>query len=356
MHALATNSPRIHAAVVALLVVLGLFLAPAGNARAAENDVTWTVRTASNQFGADRTSYNYTANPGSTIVDAMVVVNRGDTALELGVYAADGYTTESGQFDLVVGGAKSTAVGAWVEGKTDHITVAPGETLEVPFTLSVPDDATPGDYAGGIVTSLGQPDEKEGINVDRRLGIRIALRVSGEIAPGLAIENMRVDWNAGLNPFAGGDATVSYTIHNTGNAALSAGQAAGVTGPFGWLPTEAGEIDAPPLLLPGESWNVTVPVRDVAATVLLSATATVTPVVKDASGSTTNLGPITASANGWAVPWMLLLLVVALAALVVGALRVLKSRRARQQAREDERVKQAVERALEDIEAPTPAG
>ena len=356
MNALATNSARIQPVVLVLLVMLGLFLAPAGAAHAAENDVTWTVRTASNDFGAERTGYSYTVNPGSTVEDALVVVNHGDTALDLGVYAADGYTTDSGQFDLVVGGAESVAVGAWVQGSTDGITVGPGETVEVPFTVSVPANATPGDYAGGILTSLAQPDDQAGINVDRRLGIRIALRVGGDLAPSLAIEDMQVNWNGGLNPFAGGDATMTYTLHNTGNTALSAQQTAGVTGPFGWLPTGTGAIDAPPQLLPGESWDVTVPVPDVAATVVLSANATVTPVVIDASGSTTDLEPIAATANGWAVPWMLLLLVVVLAGLVFLTLRLRKRRRLQQQAREDARVQEAVELALGDVKAPTPVG
>ena len=35
------------------------------------------------------------------------------------------------------------------------------------------------------------------------------------------------------NPFAKGDATVTYTIHNTGNAILTARQAVSVSGPFG---------------------------------------------------------------------------------------------------------------------------
>ena len=299
-----------------MLVALGLSLVPAGSAQAAGDDVTWTVRTASNGFGAERTGYNYTINPGSKVDDALVVSNHGDTALELGVYAADGYTTEAGQFDLVVGGAKSVSVGAWVRGGTDRITVAPGQTVEYPFTVTVPKNATPGDYAGGIVTSLAQPDDAQGINVDRRLGIKISLRVGGDLKPALAVEDAHVDWNGGLNPFAGGDSTMTYTIHNTGNAVLTSQQVAGVTGPFGMLPTSADKIKAPPQLLAGEKWDVSVPIHDVPASVWLAATATVTPVVTDASGSTTTLEPITATATGWAVPWMLLLIVVVLVALV----------------------------------------
>jgi len=356
MYASVTNFRRISFAAFALLVVFGIPTVASSAAHAAEDDVTWTVRTASNDFGAERSSYRYTVNPGSTVEDALVVVNHGDTALDLGVYAADGYTTDSGQFDLVVGGAKSVAVGTWVRSSVDRISVGPGETIEVPFAVTVPRDAMPGDYGGGIVTSLVQTDAIEGINVDRRLGIRIALRVSGDLAPSLAVENMQVTWDGGLNPFAGGDATVSYTIHNTGNTMLSAQQTADVAGPFGWLPTGTATIAAIPQLLPNETWEVTASLRDVPAMFLLTATATVTPVVTDASGSTTALAPIVASANGWAAPWGLLLLIAAVAALVIVGLRLQKRHRMLQQEREAARVKEAVELALTQAKEPAPAG
>ncbi|TQL56024.1 WxL protein peptidoglycan domain-containing protein [Subtercola boreus] len=337
---------------VATLALIGVIAMPAGIAHAEGDEVTWSVRTASNQFGAERTGYNYAITPGSSIDDALVVANHGDTAVDLGVYAADGFTTESGQFDLVVAGTPSVGVGAWVAGSTDHVTVAPGATIDFPFTLTVPADATPGDYSGGIVTSLTQPGTENGINVDRRLGIKITLRVGGDLAPSLAVENMHVDWNGGLNPFAGGDATVGYTLHNTGNAVLSGQQSATVAGPFGWFASDAGALDAPPQLLPGETWNVTVPVRDVPGTFWLGASASVVPVVIDASGSTTDLDPVTASASGWAVPWMLLLVILVLAALVVLGIRLRRRLAASRAAAEEERVSAAVAHALEESRAP----
>ncbi len=169
----------------------------------------------------------------------------------------------------------------------------------------------------------------------------------------MTIEKAHVDWNGGLNPFAGGDATVTYTIRNTGNAVLSAQQTAGTTGPFGWLTAKAGKIDDPPRLLPGESWEVSVPVRGVPASFWLAATASVTPVVVDASGSITTLAPVVATATGWAVPWMLLVLLLLLAAAIVGAWQLVKRTRARQRAREDARVKEAIETALGKVSAET---
>ncbi|MFC4030759.1 WxL protein peptidoglycan domain-containing protein [Streptomyces polygonati] len=353
MHAPVTRRPNTVAAIVrtaalALLAALAVAGLSAGPARAQDGDVAWTVRTASNSYGDDRSSFSYAANPGGQVEDTMIVANRGKDPLDLAVYAADGFTTGTGQLDLLPKGGKSVGIGAWVRVGHDRVTVEPGRTAELPFTVSVPDNATPGDYVGGILTSLTQPDDTEGITVDRRLGIRVKLRVSGELKPGLAVENLSVDYDGPGNPFATGDATVSYRIHNTGNAILSARQTVSVSGPFGWLRTQAGTIASPPDLLPGESWKVTVPVHGVAPAVRLTATATVTPLLTDASGSTTSLRTIRATARGQAVPWTLALLVAVLIAVATGAFLLARRTRARRRLREEARVRDAVEQALLD--------
>ncbi|MFD3481739.1 WxL protein peptidoglycan domain-containing protein [Streptomyces sp. NPDC058665] len=335
-----------------LLLIALLALATAGlcagPARAADGDVTWTVRTAANGYGDDRSSYSYTVNPGGEIKDAMVVANRSESPLELTVYAADGFTTGTGQLDLLTGDKKSVGVGAWAHAARDSVVIKPGKSAEVPFTVRVPANATPGDYVGGVLTSLKQADDAEGINVDRRLGIRVKLRVSGELKPKLSIENLDVDYAGSLNPFAKGDATVTYTIHNTGNALLSARQSVSLSGPFGRLRTKAGDIAAPPELLPGESWKVKVPVHGVTPGFTLSATATLTPLLTDASGTTTSLKPTGSTAHGWAVPWALLLLIVLLTAATIATLLLRRRTRTRRKAREDARVQDAVEQALRE--------
>jgi hypothetical protein len=339
-------SRRIPALVLALGVVFGTVATTAEAAHAADDDVTWTVRTASNDFGPDRTSFSYTVSPGSTVEDAMVVANHGDSPLDLGFYAADGYTTDDGQFDLALPGEESAAVGAWVRGDDDRITVHPGKEIEVPFSVTVPENATPGDYAGGIVTTLTQADDEEGINVDRRLGIRVSLRVSGDLTPRLEVEDASVSFAGGFNPFAGGEALLSYTLRNTGNAVISAREVATASGPFGMLSTSAASLEDPPQLLPGEEWAVSIPFRDVPALFWFTATSTVTPVVVDASGSTTPLEPIVASATGAAIPWTAIILALLLAGIAVVVVLLVRRERARRKAREDARVEEAVELAL----------
>ncbi|MBQ1044194.1 MULTISPECIES: WxL protein peptidoglycan domain-containing protein [unclassified Micromonospora] len=351
MHLLVTRR-RSGVATVARTVALALLAAVAfaatgaAPARAADGAVTWTVRTASNALGADRSSFSYAVNPGGRVEDAMVVANRGREPLDLAVYTADGFTTDAGQLDLLTRDRKSVGIGAWVRTGKEHVVVPPGKTVEVPFAVTVPDNATPGDYAGGVVTSLTRADQAEGITVDRRLGIRIRLRISGALKPALAVEDLHVTYAGTADPLGAGDATVTYRIHNTGNAILSARQAVAVTGPFGLLRADARDVPAPPDLLPGESWTMRVPAHDVAPALRLAATVTLTPLLTDASNSTTALDPVSATGHGWAVPWTLLVLVVVLVAGAVVAARLARRNRARRKRREDGRVREAVEQAL----------
>jgi hypothetical protein len=348
---------RISALCAAALVALAVAL-PAASAAAADDstDVNWTVRTESNDFGSDRTNYGYTIDPGGTVTDGIVVANHGQEPVDLKVYAADGFTSDDGALSLVVAGEESKAVGAWITPGQETLTLGPGETASIPFTVSIPDNATPGDYAGGIVTSLTVPDADTGVNVDRRLGIRVNLRVGGDLAPALAVENLSVSWNGGLNPLAGGDATVTYTLHNTGNAAISADPASTVGGVFGLLAVDAPHADAAPELLPGESLTQTVVVPNVPPLFALLASTTATPVVTDAAGSRSPIAEVTASAVGLAVPWTLLVIVALIAVALVLVLRRRGRNKAEAQQREDARVSEAVAQALEEERAKSTVG
>jgi hypothetical protein len=334
--------------VLALLASLGLVGLGTGTAVAAEDDVAWAVRTASNKFGEDRQNYRYTLNPGGTIRDGLVVVNHGKKPIDLSVYAADGFTTEGGQLNLLTQDAKSTGIGAWVHADRTRVRIQPGKSVNVPFRLTLPENATPGDHLGGIITSLTQAGTGAGMDVDRRLALRIQLRVGGDLKPALTVDGPDVSFDGTANPFGKADATVDYTIHNTGNAILSAQQKVSVTGPFGRFEVDAADVPDAPELLPGEEWTVSVPVHGVRPGVRLAGTVTLTPLMTDAAGSVSPLAEIETTSHAWAIPWALLVLLVVVIGLVV--LGVVVSRRRREQARlrEDARVQEAIGQALRE--------
>jgi uncharacterized membrane protein len=282
-------------------VALGGPLARPAAAAAAD----WTVTPAANDFGAGRQDYRYTLNPGGRLEDGIVVVNPGTTPLHL---------------DLASEDANSTGIGAWVHPERDDVTVPAGDSVEVPFVITLPKEVAPGDYVGGIVASLADADQA---------GIPIRLRVGGALKPSLAVEDVRVDYSDTPNPFGTGDATVTYTIHNTGNAILSARQAVSVSGPFGRRAVRAGTLADSPPLLPGDTRKVSAPLHGVTPALRLTATVTLVPLLTDAAGSTAPLAATKASGHAWTVPWALLLAMVFLCGLVVAGLAFRPRRRAR---------------------------
>ena len=346
------SSPLLHTVVVAFLAATGLFVAAspaiAAHADTDAGDVSWGVRTATNDQGAERQNFGYSIDPGGAVDDAFVISNHDVLPLDLALYGADGFTTDAGQLDVVTKDTPSVALGSWIRFPSPSVTVPAGGSVEVPFTVNVPDNAEPGDYAGAVITSLAQPSAEQGLSVDRRLGIRMHLRVGGALAPALAVTGMTIDYHDTLNPFGAGEATVSYTLENTGNARLTAGQSVSITGPFGMLPRNADEVAVAPELLPGESWKVTTRVSGVVPTIWLSATTVVT--LSSASNATgdASIAPVEATATGWAVPWASLVVLLLVAALLTGSLLAARRIRRARSDREDARVAEAVQQALQE--------
>lgn len=324
---LRTPGTRSRIAATVLLAALGLTGLVAGPAAAAD-DVPWQIKTAANSFGSERQNYTYTLPRGGQVKDAFVVVNRGPKPLDLAVYAADAFTTTSGQIDLLGADTKSTDLGSWVSADRKRVSVKPGQSVEVPFRIALPDGVRTGDHLGGIVTSLTQTDKAKGTEVERRLAIRIRLRVSGELEPSLAVQDLKADYSGTANPFGNGDATVTYQIRNTGNVIVAARQTVSVAAPFGGLRVRSEPLADTPQLLPGESWKVSVPIHGVKPAGRLSARVDLVPLLTDAAGSTSSLGAVQTSTHAWTIPWTLVLLIGLCAFLVVALVhRVRRQRR-----------------------------
>ncbi|MCC2314544.1 WxL protein peptidoglycan domain-containing protein [Cellulomonas xiejunii] len=306
--------------------------------------VTWGVRPADAEpHAAGRANFAYTAAPGGTIEDAVVISNHGTAPTTLRVYVADAFTTTRGVLDLLRPDQPSMGVGAWTDVAAPEVVVPAGASVTVPFTLRVPDHAEPGDHAGGVVTSLVST-RADGVSVDRRLGARLHLRVDGPLAPGAALEGPRAVHHGSLDPTAGGAVDVEVDVVNTGNVRVGGPATVTVAGPFGWG-GQVVEVDVPELL-PGERTTVAVRVDDVRPLLRLTATVRLVPhVVVDGS----RLDPVTASVSTAAVPWTALALVLlVLAAVVTGRWRA-----RRRAAATERRVAEAVAAARAQAE-PTP--
>ncbi|MEH1098361.1 WxL protein peptidoglycan domain-containing protein [Micromonospora sp. CPCC 205561] len=325
---------RLLAAIATGIALLGAAPAPPTPTPGASSAVTWGVAPSTAKGPNGRPAFTYKLDPGATLTDYVAVTNHSARPLTLNLYASDAFTTAQGGFDLLAGGRQPTDVGSWVRLSQRSVTIPSTSRLNVPFTLTVPRNATPGDHAGGIVASLAATSaDAQGnqVAVDHRVGARIYLRVTGELQPALTVENLRVRHSGSLNPLAGGTLTATFTVRNTGNVRLTGRPTLNAAGPFG-LGRRSVDAAALPEILPGGELTTTVRMTDVPPLFRLTASAAVTPAAVGDQVLDPPPAVDTAQASIWAVPGPQLALL-AVHALAVWVLIAVRRRRARQFAR-----------------------
>ena len=311
--------------------------------------LTWSVQPSSQKKPDGRASFTYQDfAPGSSHEDFIAVDNFSATAKTFTVYASDAFNTAVGGFDLLAAADKPKDVGTWVHLAEPTVRIPARSSVIVPFTVTVPQNATPGFHVGGIVassSSSGTGADGSRVQVDRRVGVRIYLQVTGPLRPSLQVENLSVQYHDSWNPTHPGSATVSYTLANNGNVPLQGHQTLHSAGLFGVFGKNLAVPDAP-LLLPGNSIRMTIEVPRVWPGARLTAGLHVTPF----TNVTTLLQPaaaVTVSGSAWAMPWIWL------AALIVLALAWYRRKR---RLRKAARAAQKPVAAAEKTPAATSAG
>ncbi|MGI5454712.1 WxL protein peptidoglycan domain-containing protein [Streptomyces sp. CA-249302] len=304
------------------VLLLGLVLAAlsAAPAHAADNG-SWSVYPAASKLGA-RPYFYLSADPGTTISDKVVVANKTGKPLTFRMYAADAYNTaRDGGFAVKTVKEKQRGVGAWARPAKSRITVPAHGKVTVPFTLTVPEGAEPGDHPGALVALDERIDQGSGslaLGVQRAVAARVYLRVGGPTLSAISVENVHVVHHQPLVPGLGDStATISYTLHNTGNVTLDPKVELRAKGLFGRTLLSRDLTRIPAELLPGQRVHLTEPWHG--APQLDWGDVTLTASAKDTRES--------ASASFFALPWLVAVLLLVIA--VLGTVLLLRARRAR---------------------------
>lgn len=261
--------------------------------------VTWTVQPATPGGPDGRRWIERTLDPGQRVTEHLAVRNLGDTTAEFSLTAADGYLTEKGRFNMLPSDRESTDGGTWIE-VPQSVRVEPGGTTIVPFTITVPPGATPGDHPAGIAASIA--GRQGTVQVESRVGFRVLLRASGTLQPSLTTSGIRLSYAHTWQPWRPGTLTVSYQVTNTGNTRLD------VRSRIASTSTAVGE------LLPGGARTVTSRVDGVWAFGPLRATLTLTPAIP---GEPAPRDPVSTTVTSWITPWPQLVALLAAAFLIL---------------------------------------
>lgn len=330
----------------ALAAVLGLFAVPAvAQADDAPSDaVSWSVSPADDTGADGRVSIQNELDPGESVDEHIVVRNLGAAGVVFSLSAADGYYTQAGRFDMLPSDQESTDSGSWIT-IPDDVSVPAGGSVVVPFTITVPENAEPGDHAAGVaasVTSVKKDDSgATGVGVESRVGVKVITRVAGDIVPAFAVQNVHTDYRVDPNPLKAGDLTVVFDVQNTGNARMDAVGALNIAGQQISFPAEG---ERPQVLLPGESRTITLTVSDVWPLFLLSGDLTVAPTAASLDGDDVAVETSTTALTVWAMPWPQLIVLAGIALIVLA----LAWNRIRSRRRVDDMIARAVERGREE--------
>ena len=258
--------------------------------------------------------------PGVELEDAVTVFNSGNVSEDLRIYATDAFNNDQGQFDILPGEQDPTGVGSWVTIPQERITVPPGKQATIPIKIKIPLEAAAGDHAGAIVASSptsGSDAEGNVLNLDRRTGSRIYIRVNGPLRADLAVTDVSTTYDQSVNPL-GGTAHVRYHVENRGNVRLGGTLTASVAGPFGLGETKI-TLPEMPELLPGEDVTLTADVEDVPTLMLGATTVRLTP--SDGLGIETKVSESKDTSFVPPIPLLLALFVVIVGLLVWRAIQ-----------------------------------
>lgn len=215
--------------------------------------ITWSMSPLPEENQSNTQWVELDMKPGESVQRELVVKNHSAQEATFGLQAADGYFTDTGRFNMLASDEPSEAAGTWISIQ-EEITVAPKASENVRFTVTVPENATPGDHAAGVAsstTSIGQSADGASLGVESRIGFRVITRVEGELNPSLAVQELHTGYKQSWNPFAPGSITADFRLHNDGNLQLQPQSAL-----FSFQNAEGQSLESGSLL-PGDGAKVT---------------------------------------------------------------------------------------------------
>lgn len=169
----------------------------------------------------------YSIEPLGEKKGKVLVMNFSDQPQSVQVYPVDATTTTSGSFALQSKSSPQLGVGSWVKMDQEVIELKPNENKEVGYTVTLPQNIGPGDYAGGILVQSVPGASETGISVEARVGLRMYVSVPGDVevkyawGEGVTEAERLKDTSSYYHKFENNSHVFYYKLANTGNVNLS---------------------------------------------------------------------------------------------------------------------------------------
>jgi len=172
-----------------------------------QSPLLFGVRPAENSpHRADKGAYfTFVLGPDTGTDDALVVSNNGSEAISLRLYAADGITSINGSTAFAGLDDIRTNVRSWLLSDASVLQVGPGQAVTMPFHVQVPPGALPGDFVAGWVVEappkMGNASGGVAASIVERAGVAVVVRVPGPVRQQLVLGAICLNQESGSNYF-----------------------------------------------------------------------------------------------------------------------------------------------------------
>lgn len=137
---------------------------------------------------------------------------------------------------------KEEGLATWIS-TSEAITIAPGDSKVVPYTITIPKGATPGGYFGAVFWSTTPPASTGGsqVSIGAKVGMLVLLTVNGDIAESAGLKQLRLKGNDHF--YTARPVSFEYSFVNTGGDRVQPKGTVVVRSILGWV---SGRPDANP--------------------------------------------------------------------------------------------------------------
>ncbi len=140
--------------------------------------------------------FDLTISPGDAVDLTARISNSGEIPAQLRTYSTNAVNPANGGFSAGTEDDEPTGATLWLAYPTESMMLAPGESREVDFTLSVPADTLPGQYFVALVVQTEEPLPVPGTEVFNQIirnTVSVEITVPGDMTSGFELGEPAVD-------------------------------------------------------------------------------------------------------------------------------------------------------------------
>lgn len=208
--------------------------------------------------GEPASSFNFTGDPGSQLEGKIRLLNQNnDTDLIADIYVVGSNTNSS--LPTPMSRKNPGPEAGWID-IAKNVPLPKGELEDVPFTITIPSNARPGDHTLSFMIETMRPEDasqiaknvpgKQGakIKISSAVGVRVLLKVTGKEMVSAKVKALTM---TSENPYI-----FNIAVENNGNVTVKPNITTVIDSTFGMVPLESVPLSTSYEILPGGVANM----------------------------------------------------------------------------------------------------